>query len=493
MSIFNVHVRVNDADTGKPIPVRLRIVDAAGRHYPPLGRVEDFAIGRNEDVGGHLLLGRERWYYIDGSCEVPLPSGVPLTIEATRGLEYEPLKQEFTLGSGQMALRFTIKRWINLRAERWHSGDTRCHFISPHAALLEAMAEDLAFVNLLATETLVASQDAINRIAIPNLHAFSGQQPALEKAGHIVAVNTHNVHPILGHLALLNCHRPVFPLSFGGADSTDDWSLADWCEQCHRKKGLAIWTDPFRPDALVTPEALADLIMGRIDAVECTPTSTRVGEWYRAWNAGIRFPLVGASGKESNRTALGGMRTYTHIDSDGAPNYASWIEAIRAGRTFVTNGPLVRFEVNEGKLGSVMDFTNATTVSLRVRLDSRMETTTPLEIVRNGEVVFSLGCHARIDDVRELEIADPCWLAARIAGQPMGGSIAHTSPIFVRVAGRMPANAVSARQYHDAFGRTLDWIESTGRFDKPRRKEQLVALIEQARQKLLSMADARVP
>ena len=61
-----------------------------------------------------------------------------------------------TLGSGKMALRLAIERWIDLRSEGWYSGDTRAHFLSPHAALLEAAAEDVAFVNLLALEFAAA-------------------------------------------------------------------------------------------------------------------------------------------------------------------------------------------------------------------------------------------------------------------------------------------------------------------------------------------------
>ena len=34
-----VHVRVNDAVAGRPTPVRLRVTDAEGNYYPPLGRL----------------------------------------------------------------------------------------------------------------------------------------------------------------------------------------------------------------------------------------------------------------------------------------------------------------------------------------------------------------------------------------------------------------------------------------------------------------------
>src|SRR5580698_3702635 len=97
---------------------------------PPmlLGRSEHFPTGRNEAVGGHLKLGGERWYYIDGSCEITLQSGISLRVQATRGPEYRPLDETVTLGAGQMALRYGITRVLNSRGVGYHPGDTRCHF-----------------------------------------------------------------------------------------------------------------------------------------------------------------------------------------------------------------------------------------------------------------------------------------------------------------------------------------------------------------------------
>ena len=104
-------------------------------------------------------------------------------------------------------------------------------------------AEGLAVVNLLAFETQLPSADGRTYPAAPNLTAFSGQQPALPSDDCLVVVNTLNTHPVLGAVALLNCHRIVFPLVFGVADATDDWSVCDWCDQCHRKGGLTLWSD----------------------------------------------------------------------------------------------------------------------------------------------------------------------------------------------------------------------------------------------------------
>src|SRR5262249_22186423 len=136
-------------------------------------------------------------------------------------------------------------------------------------ALLEAAAEDVAVVNLLACPRELHSSEQGPYHAIPNILAFSGQGPALEWPGHLVIVNTRNYHQGLGSLVLLNCHRIVYPLLSGWDSSAGDWTLADWCDQCHRKGGMVIGEDLFAyPDRHPYGEVLADVISGRIDALQ---------------------------------------------------------------------------------------------------------------------------------------------------------------------------------------------------------------------------------
>src|SRR5205823_4423930 len=123
------------------------------------GNLTEFATGRGEEVGGNLRLGRDRFAYIDGGCEVRLPANVPLNVVIEKGPEYTPVRREVTLGEGQLTLRFAVERWADPRAEGWLSGDVRAHFLPPHAALLEAAAEGLAVVNLLAEPVMRPSLD----------------------------------------------------------------------------------------------------------------------------------------------------------------------------------------------------------------------------------------------------------------------------------------------------------------------------------------------
>src|SRR5437762_1772355 len=116
--LYTVHVRVNDAATGQPTPVRIQFTDEKGTYHAPFGRSREFAIRPGLEVGGNLLLNKQRYAYIDGTCEIQLPSG-RIFIEVHKGPEYETLSEEVLLGTGQMAVRLEIKRCSDLRGEGW--------------------------------------------------------------------------------------------------------------------------------------------------------------------------------------------------------------------------------------------------------------------------------------------------------------------------------------------------------------------------------------
>jgi hypothetical protein len=508
-----VHVRVNDAATGQPTPVRIRFTGADGAYHAPLGRLTEFATGSNEDVGGNLLYGDKKYAYIDGTCEIPLPPG-PTVIEVGKGPEYLPLREETVLRPGQLAVRLTVQRWRDLRREGWYAGDTRAHFLTPHAALLEAAAEDLAVVNLLACVCRIQSpfdewkelrgeqQEPEYHVAIPTLLAFSGQQPALERAGHLVVVNTLNRHPTLGALGLLNCHRVVYPLAFGYWGEPDDWTLADWCDQCHRKGGLVVWADGRglrAADNFLDCESLADLILGKVDALEAecfeiaTPEVVRA--WYQLLDAGLHVPLVGTGRKRSNRQSLGAVRTYARLPEGTEFTYRTWIEAVRAGRTFVTNGPLLSFTANGQGPGSRLDVAGSAPVRVRAEAASL----TPferLEIVGNGSVVgMAEATGSPPTTVLDLDVTLPegGWLAARCHGpERLPGDFAgqcvyaHTSAVAVRVEGRPPRTdpaAITGLIGH--LDRMLTWVEGGARCTTDRQRDRLAGIFRAAHAELL--------
>ena len=489
---LNVHVRVTDGESGRPTPVRIRISGPDGTYFPPLGRPQDFPVGRNEDVGGHLYLNGKRYAYIDGGAEFPLPAGVPLEFEISKGPAYLPIRQSLSLGEGQLTVRFAIQRWATAEWQGQTSADSRCHFLTPHSAKLEAAGEGLDLVNLLAIVQDYPSPDGHSYRVIPNMTAFSGQSPALDT----VYVNTLNVHPALGRLGLLNCHRAVFPLTFGHVEETDDWSLSDWCDQCHRKGGLVVWCEPYQSErGLPGGEALVNAVLGKVDAFEFDTSDRAVAvlpRWYRLLNAGVRMPLIGASGKASNRVALGGVRTLT--PSSPSDGYTSWVEHVRAGRTVVTSGPFLRLTANDSSMVTLL----APSVNERIRIRAEVASIVPfdrLELVANGSPIASAQNSGSnpYTAVLETDISLPAggWVAARCWGpmkpdlNPHVPVFAHTSPVWIEPDGNAPskiATAVAALASEVEGVRT--WIETHGRFTQPRSKERLLELCDAAAARL---------
>lgn len=475
-----IHLRINDAATGQPTPVRLHITDDAGRAYPPLGRPAEFAVGSGEDVGGHLCLGRERWWQVDGSVEVPLPDGVPLVIEASKGPAYLPLRHRFTLGSGQMAVRLAITRLPGWDAPEWVAGDARAHVVPPHLALLEGRAEGLAVVNLLARVVYAPSLDGQTYATVPNLLAFSGAEALVTTADALVAVNTLNRHSHLGTLGLLATHRVVHPLAFGAPDDTDDWSLTDWCQQAHRKRGLVVWAD-ISAEQGQGGEALALALLGHVDAIEVSPAHGPALRWWQALaQVGCPLPLVGASGKTSNRVPLGAVRTYARLPADTPLTYRAWIEAVRAGQTFVTNGPLMRLRVADDEPGGQIETPAGTLLPIHAEAVSA----TPfaaLQVLHNGTPIAT----ARAADGRATVMlpwpATSGWLAARCVGTE---AFAHTSAVRVQVGASAPVDATAAETLRAYLRKTVDWVERVGRFDKPAARTQLLDTLAQAMARL---------
>jgi hypothetical protein len=412
-------------------------------------------------------------------------------VEIDKGVEYERQQLLHVLGPGQAALRLSVRRWADLRENRWHAGDMRAHYLSPHEALLEGAAEGLEVIDLLARkiqDTQTGSQSFIE-----NILAFSGQQPALQGYGSVVVVNTRNYHPVLGSLALLNCHRPVFPLAFGGESGREDWTLADWCDQCHRKNGLVVWADDkHQTKELVYGEQLADLILGKIDAFElCAATgsySHRLEEWYSLLNAGLKVPIVGSSGKIDSSIALGELRTYSQLMDGEDLTYGKWIEAVRSGRTFVTNGPLLLFSVSGNVPGSALEL-SPSGPSLRIRAEARSQAPfETLQLLSDGKIIVecpATGSPSCATIEMDWTPDRSTWLAARCSsGNSASSSFAHTSPVYISADTRGRSDRRAAARLVHHLDQGLRWLDAHGRFDNEAQKENLASAFRAARQRL---------
>src|SRR6266581_519031 len=350
-----VRTAVVDDETGQPVPCRVHFRSPDGIPYQPHGhhsRVNANMGTWHLDVGGDLRLGSISYAYIDGTCQGWLPRGEVL-VDVARGFEYEPLRTRVTIAPGQQELTLRLKRWCNMNAQRWFSGDTHVHFLSTHGSHTEASGEDLNVVNLLLSQW---------GHLFTNTEEFTGGPSVSQDGRTIVYASQENRQHMLGHLTLLGLKKPVMPWCSDGPSEAEmggtlEVTMSDWADRCHAQGGTVIL--PHLPNPNGEPAAM--LATGRVDAVEFLRHGAEHPglsgmynhvEYYRYLNGGYRLPLVGGTDKMSSDVPVGLYRTYVFIPPEQDFTYETWCANLAAGRTFMSGGPIISLSVDATRSGT---------------------------------------------------------------------------------------------------------------------------------------------
>lgn len=433
-----VHVTVLDDETGRPVPCRVHFRSPAGVPYQPHGHHDHVNAGLGTwhiDIGGDLRLGQVTYAYIDGTCQGWLPRGDVL-VDVARGFEYEPLRERVRIEPGQRELVLRLRRWTSMNDDGWFSGDSHVHFLSAQGSMLEQQGEDLNVVNLLQSQW---------GSLFTNTEDFTGRPVASDDGRFITWVSQENRQPFFGHMLLWGLREPVMPWCTDGPPEADlaawqETTLSDWADRCHEQDGTVVI--PHFP--LPNGEPATLIATGRADAVEMIVQWPAFHEEYYGYlNAGYRLPLVGGTDKMSSEVPVGLYRTYAKVDDEGF-SYDAWCRAVRAGRTFITGGPMLRFTVDGHEAGEVIRLLGGGTVTVEATAESIFPVGA-LELVRNGEVIAAseeASGGRRLTLSADVRINEDSWLAVRSGGPrywdgPMHRGpwerriFAHTSPIYV--------------------------------------------------------------
>ena len=437
-----VHVTVLDDETGGPVPCRVHFRSPEGVPYQPHGHhnhVNSNLDSWHIDVGGDVRLGQITYAYIDGTCQGWLPRG-EVVVDIARGFEYEPLRTKVNIEPGQRELTLRIKRWTNMNARRWYSGDSHVHFLSTQGGHTESLGEDLNVVNLLQSQW---------GSLFTNTEDFTGA-PSISRTGdNIVYTSQENRQHFLGHMILWGLKKPVMPwcsdgLSEAEIGGTMETTLSYWADAAHAQGGYVI--NPHFPYPNGEPAAL--VATGRLDGIEMI----RMGEfeheeYYRYLNCGYRLPLVGGTDKMSSDVPVGIYRTYARLAEDEEFNYDNWCRNVARGRTFLSGGPIIHFSADGHEIGDTVTLSGAGTVEVEAWAESVIPIHR-LEIVQAGRVVASTESRSgtrRLELREKLRIDGHTWLAARAGGPDYFGKLhfdvwrrgifAHTSPIYVACGG----------------------------------------------------------
>jgi hypothetical protein len=161
--------------------------------------------------------------------------------------------------------------------------------------------------------------------------------------------------------------------------------------------------------------------------------------YYKFLNCGFKLPVSAGTASGVKSTPLGYDRVYVKLL--GKFGYDEWFRALKAGRSFATNGPMLFLDVNGQEPGGAIVLPAAAKKAagrLKVHAEaSSLGDLDRLEIVWKGRVVKTVKAsdHAlSLSADFETDAQETGWFAARALEKPTETArFAHTSPVYVQV------------------------------------------------------------
>jgi hypothetical protein len=200
--------------------------------------------------------------------------------------------------------------------------------------------------------------------------------------------------------------------------------------------------------------------------------------YYLYLSVGLRIPASAGSANGVLKNPLGYSRSYVHLDGPFSPG--AWLSGQKAGRNFVTNGPMLFFTVNGRMPGSVV---SAGTVSFDLTAMSQAGIESA-EVIVNGKVMRTLQPGSQPSEVKasaKIDVKRGDWIAARcFEKNAQTVRFAHTSPVYVGSASRRNPDALTRMQeWIDAY---MDQVRAApADLLSEQQKAQWLALCRQAR------------
>lgn len=455
---------------GRPLPARVSVTGADGRGWAP-----DSAWRHADDGFDRRERGFERTYFhVNGSATLLLSEG-KYTVEVTRGLEYARVVRQVTVTRGSER-RETIRltRLLDLPARGWWSGDLHVHMNyggayrnDPARLRFQAEAEDLHVV-----ENLIVNKEQ----RIPDVALFRGRPDPVSTARTIIKHDEEYHTSYWGHTGHLGLTERLILPNYAGYANTAAASLypdnATIFDFTRAQRGVTGYVHPYDavPDPS-SPERLShalpvDVALGKVDYLEVGGFSDHLATaavWYRLLNAGFRLAAGAGTDAMANFASLHGPVGMNRVFVRAGPtlDYRAWLAGLKAGRTFVSNGPLLSFSLNGREAGEELRFpAGVHQVVARVSLRS-MVPVERLEIVANGVVLAPIPLSPdsmRADATIPLPVTRSAWLTLRAYSRRAAPAVldlypfATTSPIYVSVAGQPIRSAEAARWF-------VRWIE----------------------------------
>jgi TolB protein len=496
---------------GRPLGARVSVTRSDGRAYAPddAWRHADEAFDRTER-------GFEYGYFhTAGTSELTLPAG-RARVEVWHGPEYRVARADVVVPAGRkLTQRFVLERIADLPGQGWWSGDLHVHMNyggayrnTPAHLAFQARAEDLHVV-----ENLVVNKEQ----RIPDIAYFRTDPDPVSVPGFVLMHAQEYHTSVWGHTGLLGLGDHYVLPEYVGYPNTAAASLypanADVADLAHAQGALFGYVHPFdaAPDPgdttrPLTYELPVDAGLGKVDYLEVMGYSDhRITSsiWYRLLNCGFRLPAGAGTDAFPNFASLRGppglVRVF--VRAGATLEHRRWLAALKAGRTFVTNGPLLEFTLGGRGIGEEIRLPAGGRLTARVRLRSSVPVD-HLELIGNGRLVASIALDAdrtAASDTVSVRVERSGWYVLRAwsdrAELPVLDlyPFASTSPIYVRVAGepvRSPEDAAFFVRWIDRLDQAAQAHEG---WNTPEEQEHVLRLLAQARAVYAGQAGAAAP
>ncbi len=465
-----LRVTVTDA-SGATVPARISVTGEDGRGWAP-----DDAWRHADDGFDRKVRPFEMTYFHAAQpVTLTLPAG-KYSVLATRGLEYAPVTLPATVVPGVEATAgVRLERLIDLPASGWWSGDLHVHMnyggtyrADPTTLRAQAEAEDVHVV-----ENLIVNKEQ----RIPDIAMFRAELDPVSTPTTLLKHDEEYHTSWWGHTGHLGLTKNLILPNYAGYVNTAAASLfpdnATISDLARAQDGLSGYVHPFDPPAPdpggpdpLTMALPIDVALGTVDYLEVVGFSDHrvtADVWYRLLNCGFRIPAGAGTDAMTNYASLRGPvgMNRVFVRSGARLDYRGWLAALKAGRTFASNGPVLSFSLEGKEPGDEIALPKRPKrLTAKVSLRSIVPVE-KLEIVSNGAVVATIPTRdggLRADAEVPLRGTGSSWYTLRAwsptAKEPVLDiyPFATTSPIYVTIAGAPVRNAADARYF-------LRWIE----------------------------------
>ncbi|MBS1829117.1 MAG: CehA/McbA family metallohydrolase [Acidobacteria bacterium] len=432
--------------------------------------------------------GKEEHFSVAQTFTIDLVPG-PYTLTAEKGPEYQPFTTTFTLTENQRhTVTVNVPHRIPMNARGWYSADLHNHRKLEDMPLI-LLTEDLNFAPALTDwiwegrensapprnlapvqsvnpthafttidkeiERLMHGPGAIDLIGLKSIVPFDGDwlyppnsyfaEQARKQGAYVDAekIMWRDVPALvaLGHIDFagvvhnhFNRHNVLL--------ETDRWGMAPKDKPEYRtNEGMALWT---------------------------------LDIYYRFLNCGFRLPVSAGSASGVMASPIGYNRVYAHLDKPFS--VPTFLAALKQGRSFSTNGPMLFLKANKHAEPGDTIVLNAQKLTIEVAVETT-GTLERIELIHNGRIIHSSPQPFTID----LTINKPGWLAARaFEKNTPSPRYAQTSPIYLTKPGLSAIYPNDARYFIEWLEREAALYRNETRFRSAAHRKAMLDFFENA-------------